>query len=610
MKKIRATVCLFLLCSTFLFAAPVSLSGTVKSSTGNAIASAKLTVAGQTTLTATTDTQGAFTISGDIPVSVFKSSALAKSPCQISLSGNALVITSIFENIKGKVDIFSSNGRKTVSILFKGTSAGKQSVMLPEFTSGLNLLQITIGEETFTQTLVCLGKSTRYLKSGIPNAAAAGSFTLGKRASAPAVDTLITTMTGYKEKKEPIDSYEKTGIEIVLEEDGGTTGPMPLVYEKEHTGANCPKPPLPAVAGLTSCKYLPDPFEWSDASRGRIKTRADWRCRRAEILEEILKYEGGQKPPKPEKFEATLSGSTIKITMGVGSNSFSMNVTIKRPGNAPKDTPIPAIINKGSLNYDFAGKGIAEISYSQGDVTGSNMFGDYKTGNFYKLYPSTDAGYMVRWAWQVSRIIDALELLPEAYIDTKHLAVSGCSYQGKIALYAGAMDERIALTIPHESGGGGTISWRYSDMLETRDKTEVENLKVAQGASWYSNALREFTKIPDKLPFDQHEFIALCLPRAILCIESSKIARMGAEAARVDAVAARKVYSAFGIEDRIGVTEANVDHCTWSSSYTPDLDAYVSKFLLGKEVNTKILRSKFTSVDTTTWIPWSAPKLL
>jgi cephalosporin-C deacetylase-like acetyl esterase len=40
-------------------------------------------------------------------------------------------------------------------------------------------------------------------------------------------------------------------------------------------------------------------------------------------------------------------------------------------------------------------------------------------------------------------------------IDLKHLAVTGCSYTGKLALIAGAFDERIALTIAQESGGGG-----------------------------------------------------------------------------------------------------------------------------------------------------------
>ena len=43
-------------------------------------------------------------------------------------------------------------------------------------------------------------------------------------------------------------------------------------------------------------------------------------------------------------------------------------------------------------------------------------------------------------------------------IDTKHLAVSGCSYMGKMALYAGAFDERIALSAPVAEG----MAFRFS----------------------------------------------------------------------------------------------------------------------------------------------------
>jgi hypothetical protein len=44
-------------------------------------------------------------------------------------------------------------------------------------------------------------------------------------------------------------------------------------------------------------------------------------------------------------------------------------------------------------------------------------------------------------------------------------------------------------------------------------------------------------------------------PRAVLMIESSQIPRMGAEAARVDALAAREVWNALGVPDRMGATE-------------------------------------------------------
>ncbi len=395
-------------------------------------------------------------------------------------------------------------------------------------------------------------------------------------------------------------------------------GDMPLVYDRENTGADVPKPAMPAFSDLSSIPYLPDPFKKADGSR--IATREEWRVRRAEIKATLERYDVGEKPGKPGAFKAALEGDTIRITVGEGADAFNMTAVINRPGGAP-DAPIPAIIGvnspTGSLPRElFSSRGIASIAFRANEVAPTGFGGvAYESGNFMKLYPDATAGYMIRWAWGVSRIIDALEALPEAKIDVKRLAVSGCSFQGKIALYAGAFDERIALTIPHESGGGGTISWRYSDMLEKRDKVEVENLLHAQGSNdnfpWYARALRQFNNDPDKLPFDHHELIAMIAPRAVLMIESSQVARMGAEAARVSALAAREVWKALGVPDRMGATEQNVGHCAWHPSFTPDLEAYLDKFLLGKKdgPSTDILRSRFAEVDRKQWIPWSTPEL-
>jgi hypothetical protein len=81
-------------------------------------------------------------------------------------------------------------------------------------------------------------------------------------------------------------------------------------------------------------------------------------------------------------------------------------------------------------------------------------------------------------------------------IDIAHIAVTGCSYAGKMALYVGAFDERIAFTIPQESGGGGKAAWHVM-----ANQPETENLEEAQGTGWYSQRLKQFTN-PDavKLP--------------------------------------------------------------------------------------------------------------
>ena len=389
-------------------------------------------------------------------------------------------------------------------------------------------------------------------------------------------------------------------------------GALPPVYGEEDTGSDCAEPSLPVFEALPAIPFLPDPFLLYSGER--ITSRTQWRCRRAEIRATLEEFDIGEKPNEPAAVEASLDGNTIRITVAEADTSFTMTANIGRPSNAASG-PIPAIIGintpTGSLPANvFSSRGIATITYDANQVAPTSFGSNPRAaGNFFAMYPGATAGYMVRWAWGVSRIIDALEQLPEANIDLSHLAVSGCSYQGKIALYAGALDERIALTIPHESGGGGTISWRYADMLERRDNTEVENLLHAQGAPWYAEALQQFNDAPEKLPFDHHELMALVAPRALLAIESTAIARMGAEAARVDALAAREVWTALGVPDRMGAAEENVNHCVWHDGFTPDLEAYVDRFLLGKEgVNTDILRSRFT-IDTDTWIPWSTPVL-
>ena len=77
------------------------------------------------------------------------------------------------------------------------------------------------------------------------------------------------------------------------------TQEVPLVYEVENTGADCPEPPLPSFDSLPSIDPLTDPFEWSDGS-GYITGIDDWRCRRTEIGAEVQRYEQGTKPPPPD----------------------------------------------------------------------------------------------------------------------------------------------------------------------------------------------------------------------------------------------------------------------------------------------------------------------
>ncbi|WP_437579551.1 glucuronyl esterase domain-containing protein [Sorangium sp. So ce887] len=59
-----------------------------------------------------------------------------------------------------------------------------------------------------------------------------------------------------------------------------------------------------------------------------------------------------------------------------------------------------------------------------------------------------------------SRIIDVLEASGGDLLRADGIGVSGCSHFGKGAFTIGAFDQRIALTLPIESGSGGVPIWR------------------------------------------------------------------------------------------------------------------------------------------------------
>ena len=121
------------------------------------------------------------------------------------------------------------------------------------------------------------------------------------------------------------------------------------------------------------------------------------------------------------------------------------------------------------------------------------------------------------WAWGVSRIVDYLETDPS--VDHAKFIVTGVSRTGKSALMAGAYDDRIAIVAPVASSGGGTPAYRYSGSVPDRGGKEGLTEMVRKYPNWYSDHLHQFWGQPDKLPFDEHWFIALCAPRPIISLE-------------------------------------------------------------------------------------------
>lgn len=384
---------------------------------------------------------------------------------------------------------------------------------------------------------------------------------------------------------------------------------IPLVYDVENTGADCPDPPFPAFADLPVIEELPDPFMWADSGGMRIESVDDWRCRRAEIVALFEHYELGTKPEPPDSLEASFTDDTLlTVTVIEGVDTLILTVPVSLPDG---EGPFPAVIGvgffpTGSLPSDiFTSRGIATIHYQDWQVANawSSTRGD---GAFFDLYPGNERGKFIAFAWGTSRIIDGLERCPEANIDLSRIAVTGCSYAGKIALFSGAFDERIALTIVQESGGGGDASWRVTETLDGSRET----LRNAQGYAWYYQDLSQFNNAVTKLPFDHHELMAMVAPRALLVIGNPAMEWLAEESGHVACKAAHEVWKAFGVPDRFGFSKvSHGDHCVLPTGQNPEVIAFVEKFLLGDTTtNTNIEISPYDP-DLSPWIPWDTPEL-
>mgnify|MGYP000688809093 FL=1 len=380
---------------------------------------------------------------------------------------------------------------------------------------------------------------------------------------------------------------------------------IPLVYDKEYTNDNFQLPGILPIDKLPEIATLPDPFAWADGS-GRSTDFKDWKRHRFEIAHQLQHYELGMKPVTPrDSIEAILNNDTLRVIVHENGEVLLLTAPIKYPeGNGP----FPAIIgigrSTGALPEQlFDKRKIAQITFDFTQV----MSHTQKRGNepINRLYPEqTEMGSYCAWSWGISRLIDGLEKVEKkSRIDLSHLAISGCSFAGKMALFAGAFDERIALTIAQEPGSGGVNAWRVSETLEN-----VETLGRTNYA-WFLESMRQFAgKNVNRLPIDHHELAALIAPRALLVLGNTDYEWLAEESNYVSCQAARMVWKAFGIEDRMGFSiQGGHMHCMLPKSQYPEVEAFIDKFLLGKTyVDTFVTKADmFEDVDYLKWMPWA-----
>ncbi|MBI4875101.1 MAG: hypothetical protein HY822_10765 [Acidobacteria bacterium] len=395
---------------------------------------------------------------------------------------------------------------------------------------------------------------------------------------------------------------------------------------------------LPGVNELPVRGEMPDVMLMSDGTV--VKTRRQWQKRRDEMKRILAYYAVGQMPPPPGNVtgkeaasEIVLDGKVkyrlVHLTFGP-QRKLGLNIGVFTPAEGG---PFPAIILQGGTppgatalprlptgpnqgrgedvlllvgpgpatpsrgpslkpvtaqsmatqHAEVFRRGYALVVFNPNDcaedTTLRNPDGSWAFRNtrFYPAYPGYDWGILAGWAWGASRVADYLET--DRAIDKRKLIITGASRNGKSAMVAAAFDERL-MGAPVVTGGGGVGAYRFAGPR----KSETLDIMQKKYPNWFSPNLHEFWGRPEKLPFDQHWFLALAAPRPFLALEGETDTISLPEAVRQSILGAQPAYALFGAKDRLGVNYAKHGHAFTAEDWTALMD-FFDQHLRGRKID-------------------------
>lgn len=203
------------------------------------------------------------------------------------------------------------------------------------------------------------------------------------------------------------------------------------------------------------------------------------------------------------------------------------------------------------------------------DTTLRNLDGSWAFRNtrFYPAYPGYDWGILGGWAWGASRVADYL--VTDRTIDKDKLIVTGASRMGKSAMVAAAFDDRLSAA-PVVTGGGGVGAYRFAGP----EGSESLDLMQTKYPNWFFPNLHQFRGFVDRLPFDQHWFIALSAPRPFIALEGETDRISRPEAVKQSLAGAAPAYALLGAENRIGVNYAKHGHAFTEEDWVALMDFF------------------------------------
>ncbi|HUU43900.1 MAG TPA: dienelactone hydrolase family protein [Planctomycetota bacterium] len=255
-------------------------------------------------------------------------------------------------------------------------------------------------------------------------------------------------------------------------------------------------------------------------------TKADWPEIRREIRSRITASMGtepeglGETPPQHEVVErCEKDGLThIRLRYHVLDDDWTEAVLIL-PEGGEKACPAPAVLAIHGTDYERGKLGVIDpgrprrnyggelarrgfVTFSADQFPFGTTYHDRPQREyvdaFFEKYP--DWSLDGRRLWDHKRALDVLETLP--FVE-KTFGAIGNSLGGRSVMYLAALDERIAAAVSSTGISPNATNVFRSCTIQTELSPALSRAIAKNG----------------KIPWEYHEMIALCAPRALLALE-------------------------------------------------------------------------------------------